>query len=83
MHENPTHDLSPETVQRTVLYLLTTEVQPVWTVEDIGRAIDSRVGGVDAVAHLRRAGLIVQTSDGHVFASRAGYRAVEVIGIVA
>jgi hypothetical protein len=84
MHENPSREPARafDDMQRTVLYLLTTEDQPIWTVEDIGRAIDDRVGGLDAVAHLRRAGLIAQTTDKHVFATRAGCRAVAITGAV-
>ncbi|HEV3047738.1 MAG TPA: hypothetical protein VGY13_10290 [Solirubrobacteraceae bacterium] len=82
MHDQPTPAQACDETQRTVLYLLTAENQPLWTVDDVGRAIDNRIGGVDAVGHLRRAGLIAQTTDGHVFATRAGYRAVAMTGAV-
>lgn len=84
MQDQPTpKPLRPlDEMERDVLYLLTNEDQPVWTVEDIGRAIDDHIGAIDAVGGLRRAGLLIQTSDGHVFATRAGYRAVAMIGAV-
>lgn len=71
--------------QRDVLYFLTNpeDCQPVWSVEDLGRALDNPVGAVDAVGALRRAGLIHQTSDGHVFATRSGIRMVQIVGRVA
>lgn len=69
-------------IEREVLYLLTTEGEPIWSVEDIGRAIDSHVDAADAVVALQRAGLLNQTPDGHVFATRAGVCAVALIGAV-
>jgi hypothetical protein len=70
--------------QRDVLYFLTNpdDYQPVWSIDDLGRVLDNSVGAVDAVGELRRAGLIHQTSDGHVFATRAGVRLVQIIGRV-
>jgi hypothetical protein len=70
--------------QRDVLYFLTNpdDCQPVWSVEDLGRALDNPVRAIDAVGELRRAGLIHQTSDGHVFATRAGVRLVQIVGRV-
>jgi hypothetical protein len=70
--------------QRDVLYFLTNpdDCQPVWSVEDLGRALDNLVGAVDAVGELRRAGLINQTRGGHVFATRAGVRMVQIVGRV-
>ena len=70
--------------QRDVLYFLTNpdDCQPVWSIEDLGRALDNPVGAVDAVGELRRAGLIHQTGDGHIFATRAGVRLVQIIGRV-
>jgi hypothetical protein len=70
--------------QRDVLYFLTNpdDCQPVWSVEDLGRALDNAVEAVDAIGELRRAGLIHQTSDGYVFATRAGVRMVQIVGRV-
>lgn len=86
MHDETTADLARafNMAQRDVLYFLTNpdDVQPVWSVEDLGRALDSPVDAVDAVGELRRAGLVNQTSDGHVFATRAGVRMVQIVGRV-
>jgi hypothetical protein len=71
-----------DVMERDVLYLLTNGL-PVWSVQDIGRHIDDPAGAEDAVDALRCAGLVHQTSDGFVFATRAGYRMVEIVGKVA
>lgn len=70
--------------QREILYLLTDpqDIQPLWTVEDIGREIGSHDDALNAVAELHRSGLIHRTSDGHVFASRATVRFVQMVGPV-
>lgn len=70
-----------DVTERDVLYLLTNGL-PIWSVDDIGRGIESQAGAEDAVRGLKRAGLIHQTSDGFVFATRAGQRMVEIIGKV-
>jgi hypothetical protein len=82
MHENPIRELPPEMIERDVLYMLTGDA-PIWSVDDLGRVLEDRVAAIDAVGGLRRAGLLHQTSDGHVFATHAGLRAVEMIGRVA
>jgi Mn-dependent DtxR family transcriptional regulator len=71
-------------VERDVLYLLTEPdgIQPIWSVEDLGRAMEQSGYTVDAVHGLHRAGLIHKTSDGFVFATRAGVRMVQIIGHV-
>lgn len=71
-----------DTAERDVLYLLTEPDggQPLWSVEDIGREIESVEDAEVAVQALRRAGLVHRTSDGFVFATRAGARAVEMTG---
>lgn len=76
----PTFGRSSRELERDVLYLLTVDGEPIWSVDDIGRAVGSPVSGVDAVDRLRRAGLVHQTADGFVFAAHAGYRAVAMIG---
>ncbi|HST34590.1 MAG TPA: hypothetical protein VLJ80_13840 [Solirubrobacteraceae bacterium] len=68
-------------MERDVLYLLTEpdDCQPLWSAEDIGREIESG----DPMAPIRgllRAGLIYRTSDGFVFASRAGVRMAQLVG---
>lgn len=84
----PDEHLTPaerlETVERNILYALTGEKgeQPIWSVDDLGREVQSAEDARIAVRELRQAGLIYQTSDGHVFASRAGVRAVQMTGHV-
>lgn len=67
--------------ERDVLYLLTNGL-PIWSVDDIGRDIESQAAAEDAVRGLKRAGLAHQTADGFVFATRAGFRMVEIVGKV-
>jgi hypothetical protein len=84
--ENPTRDRTEEldTVERDILYLLTglEGDQPVWSVSDLGGEMESTDAAEVAVNGLHRAGLIHQTSDGFVFASRAGVHVVQLIGHV-
>jgi hypothetical protein len=69
-------------VERDVLYLLTGEheSQPLWFVLDLGRELRNMAETEVAVDGLQRAGLIYKTSDGFVFASRAGSRAAHLVG---
>ena len=84
MHDQDT--LTPgeryDALEQMVLYLMTDGEQPIWSVEDIGRDLDDPAGAQDAVRGLRTAGLVHQTSDGFVFATRAGCRMVEIVGKV-
>jgi hypothetical protein len=70
-------------IERNVLYLLTepNDGQPLWSLEDIGRAIES-TDPLMSVRGLHRAGLVNITSDGYVFATRAGVRLLQLIGHV-
>lgn len=83
MCDQDTPDLAEryDAMERDVLYLLMNG-KPIWSVEDIGRDIDDQAGAEDAVRGLRQAGLVNQTSDGFVFATRAGYRMVQIVGKV-
>jgi Mn-dependent DtxR family transcriptional regulator len=83
MCDQDTPDLAEryDAMERDVLYLLMNG-KPIWSVEDIGRDIDDQPGAEDAVRGLRQAGLVNQTSDGFVFATRAGYRMVQIVGKV-
>jgi hypothetical protein len=90
MHEEdmPDDDLEDQASkwdveERDVLYLLTepSEGQPLWSVEDIGREIES-TEPIVPVRGLLRAGLVNQTSDGYVFATRAAVRVVQMVGHV-
>jgi hypothetical protein len=84
MHEQdtPTPGERYDTLEQMVLYLMTDGEQPIWSVEDIGRDLDDPAAAVDAVRGLRTAGLIHQTRDGYVFATRAACRMVEIVGKV-
>jgi hypothetical protein len=68
-----------DVAERSVLYLLTDpkDNQPVWSPEDLGRALTDPMRALDAISGLRGAGLIHQTTDGFVFASRAAVRMVQ------
>lgn len=64
-----------DVLERDVVYLLTdpADCQPIWSIEDLGREIET--DDPMALVHgLLRAGLIHRTSDGFVFATRAGVR---------
>jgi hypothetical protein len=67
-------------MERDVLYLLTEpdDCQPIWSPEDIGREIESKEP-MTPIRGLLRAGLIHRTSDGFVFASRAGVRLAQLV----
>lgn len=85
MHDESTCDdvRSYDEIERDVLHLLTRpeDGQPLWSVEDIAREIESDDPMVP-VRGLLNAGLIHRTADGFVFATRAGVRAVQMIGHV-
>lgn len=66
-------------VEQRVLYLLTDE-QPVWSIDDLGRAVESADDARVAVQELLGAGLVAKTGDGCVFATRATVRLVELTG---
>jgi hypothetical protein len=68
-------------MERDILYLLTNGL-PIWSVVDIGRDVEDPPGAADALRGLFRSGLIHQTSDGFVFATRAAHRMVEIVGKV-
>lgn len=74
---------SYDEIERDVLYLLTRpeDGQPLWSVEDIGREIETDEP-ILPVRGLLNAGLVNRTSDGFVFATRAGVRVVQMIGHV-
>jgi hypothetical protein len=86
MQQNPTQTPAEwlDSAEREVLYLLTgmKGEQPLWTVEDLGREIEDAEDAEIACRGLQQAGLLYRTSDGHVFASRAGVRVVQIIGYV-
>lgn len=72
-----------DAVELSVLYLLTEpdDGQPLWSVEDIERELQTHDPMVP-IRGLLRAGLIHQTTDGFVFATRAAVRMVQMVGHV-
>jgi hypothetical protein len=68
------------TLELVALHLMTGDEQQIWSVGDLGRELDDPEGAIDAVRGLRTSGLLHQTSDGYVFASRAACRMVEITG---
>jgi hypothetical protein len=83
---NPTPDPAGEqdNAEREVLYMLTGQrgSQPLWSLPDLGRMLESDDDAEVAVDALRRSGLIHRTTDGFVFATRAGARMVQLVGYV-
>jgi hypothetical protein len=65
-------------IELEILHLLTDpdDNQPLWTLEDLAREMDLP-DAIDYVSPLQRSGLIHRTSDGHVFASRAAVRHIQ------
>jgi hypothetical protein len=83
--ENPTHDVVAElnAIERDVLYLLTGDDSlPLWSVWDLGRATERGKFVKDTIRSLRINGLVNQTSDGYVFATRAAFRMVQIVGVI-
>jgi hypothetical protein len=82
MHDQDIEDHARafDVMERDVLYLLTepNDCQPLWSVEDIGREIESDEP-MAPIRGLLRAGLIHRTGDGFVFATRAGVRMVQLV----
>jgi hypothetical protein len=81
--QQPIHDplRKHRETERDILYVLTDpdDNQPLWTLEDLGREMNEPEI-IDYIDPLRRAGLIHCTSDGHVFASRAAIRHIQMVG---
>jgi hypothetical protein len=85
MHKDPTPQAPDDRlnqVEQEILYLLTgiKGAQPVWSLEDLGREVEDADDAQIAVTELAQAGLVNRTSDGFVFATRAGVRVVQLIG---
>jgi len=70
-----------EAIELNIVYLLTDpeDNQPLWALEDLARELDEPEA-LHYVRMLQRAGLVHRTSDGHVFASRAAVRQVQLVG---
>jgi hypothetical protein len=71
-------------IERNLLYQLTTpeDGQPLWAREDLAREMEIKDVD-DYVRGLKRGGLVYETSDGFVFASRAAVCWVQMVGHVA
>ncbi len=83
--DTPTPDPVAElnAIERDVLYLLTGDDSlPIWSVWDLARAVERGKLVKDTIRSLRTNGLIRQTSDGYVFATRAAFRMVQIVGPV-
>jgi hypothetical protein len=79
--ENPIVAEDNET-EREMLYLLTGDDLPLWSIWDLARAMERGKHIKDTIRSLRRNGLVNQTSDGYVFATRAAFRMVQIVGQV-
>lgn len=68
-------------VERDILYLLTDpeDNQPLWTLEDLARELHEPEV-INYIGPLQGAGLVHRTADGHVFASRAAVRQIQIVG---
>jgi hypothetical protein len=68
-------------IELEILYLLTDpgDNQPLWTIEDLAREMQEPEI-INYVRPLQASGLLHRTSDGHVFASRAAVRQVQLVG---
>jgi hypothetical protein len=68
-------------LERDILYLLTDpeDIQPLWTLEDLARELEEP-DITSYVRPLQCSGLLHRTSDGHVFASRAAVRHIQMVG---
>ena len=75
-------DRGYDAIERDIVYLLTDphEVQPVWSLADVGREVESEERAKIAIDGLRRAGLVNRMIDGHVVATRAAVRMVQLVG---
>jgi len=67
--------------ERDILYLLTEpeDNQPLWSLEDLAREM-AEPDITSYIRPLQCSGLVHQTSDGHVFASRAAVRHIQMVG---
>jgi hypothetical protein len=70
-------------MERAVIYLLTSPHDlPIWRIEDISRNLEDPAGVEDAIRGPYNAGLVHRSSDGWVFATRAAWQMVQIVGQV-
>jgi hypothetical protein len=85
MCDQPIHDpaLVFDAMEREVVYLLTDpdRHQPIWSVQEIGREIET-TDPMMIIRPLVRAGLVHCPAEGFVFATRAAWRMVQMVGQV-
>jgi hypothetical protein len=67
--------------ENDILYALThpEEIKPLWTIEELACEVEE-YDVESLVKALQRAGLVHRTSDGHVFASHAAVRHIQLVG---
>jgi hypothetical protein len=67
--------------EREVVYLLTDpeHYQPIWSAQDMARELEITDPAM-VIRPLVRAGLVNETSDGHLFATHAAARMVALVG---
>ncbi|HTW43136.1 MAG TPA: hypothetical protein VMD79_12555 [Solirubrobacteraceae bacterium] len=70
--------------EREILYALASEAgEPsIWTIDELGREVESLADAGLAVRGLHSAGLVHRTSDGYVFATQAALHVVQMVGHV-
>jgi hypothetical protein len=80
MQDQPIPEPEYDVDARECVYLMTSADQPqIWALSDIGRELETH----DPEALVRPlvcAGLLYRTSDGHVFASPAAFKMVQMVG---
>lgn len=75
MQDQPNETVAEQArrTEQTILILLLTKGQNIWSIEDLVSEIGRRMDTVDALAALQAAGLLHQCND-FVFATRAALR---------
>jgi hypothetical protein len=84
MQDQPSPAERLDVAEREVLYALAAEdgTQSIWTVDELGREIESAEDARIAVRSLHRAGLVHFLGEDIVIAARPGVRVVEMLGHV-
>lgn len=84
MHDQPSEQMKKWSArERDALYLVADDdTPPVWSLADIGRALDQRDPEA-VVGPLIQAGLLHRLSGEFVVATPAAYKLVQIVGFVA